>query len=108
MGRKAIVYKKEVLLFFNDLIYELYTFGYFSFKESAKKYTRNILKYIEQNIENAPKKIPPMALNHIGSYYIFYKASNYTTWYIFFDVNNDKYIIGSIFNNHYYLAKYLN
>ena len=44
---------------------------------------------------------------HLGKKYIFYKANSRTTWYVFFESNENKILITGILNNHCEEAKWL-
>jgi hypothetical protein len=108
MGEIKIIYKNDLAIFFNSLIYDLYAQEYFGFLESAIEYKEKIIQYIESNIGKALTREAPDKLKFLGSRYFFYKMNSYTTWYIFYEQKESSYLITEIFNNHYYLAKYLN
>lgn len=108
MGKAVVVYKEEVVSFFNELIFELYLSQYFGFVDTAIDYKDKIIDYIEANITNVLTLVTPHKLKHLGSFYFFFKVNQNTTWYIFFEAENNNYIITGIINNHSIWAKYLN
>jgi hypothetical protein len=108
MGEIKIIYKSDLEIFFNNLIYDLYVQEYFGFLESAIEYKEKIIRYIKSNIGKALTREAPEKLKYLGSQYFFYKMNSYTTWFIFYEQKESNYLITGIFNNHYYLVKYLN
>lgn len=108
MEEIKIFYKKEVEIFFNEFIYDLYSNDYFGYLESAIEYKDRIIQFIEDNIVFYTKKRTPSQLSYLGNNYFFYKINNNTTWFIFFEYRENTYLITDIFNNHNYLAKFLN
>ena len=107
MEEIKIFYKSDVEYFINELIYILYKENYFSYLKNAIEYKDKIIDYIDQNICSFPSKTTPLILNHLGSNYMFYKSNPRTTWYIFFDKEDNQYLITFITNNHTEIAKYL-
>jgi len=106
MEEIKIFYKVEVEHFLNNLIYILYKEDYFSYMENAIEYKDNIIDFIDQNIQSFPHKLTPLPLFHLGSNYIFYKSNARTTWYIFFEKEENQYLITNISNNHTEIAKF--
>ncbi|MEX0996291.1 MAG: hypothetical protein WDZ45_04520 [Flavobacteriaceae bacterium] len=100
MGKITILYKPEVEYYINDLVHTLYLEGYFSFLENAVEYTNGIIDFIENAIHTFPYKITPLNLNHLGSKYIFYNPNKRTTWFIFFESQEDTFLVTYITNNH--------
>lgn len=84
MEELKIFYKKEVEIFFNELISDLYSNDYFCYLESAIEYMDRIIQIIEDNIVFYTKKRTPNQLRYLGNNYFFYKINNNTTWFIFF------------------------
>lgn len=97
----------EVELFINDLIDILFQQEYFGFEEDAQKYAFKIVDFIENAIFTFPPKIAPIQLQKLGSNYIFYKPNQNTTWFIFYELSQNKYLITKIINNHSLEAKWL-
>ena len=104
---EKIVFRKEVLEYFDELFFILFEQEYFSFEDNAHKYIDKIVQFIYDDIVTFPHKYSPKELKHLGSKYIFYKANSRTLWYIFFENKDEKYIITGILNSHSEDAKYL-
>ncbi len=102
-----VQYQNNVLDYFDDLIFVLFENEYFGFVESAEEYVIKISNFINANIETFPSKIAPNRLKRFGSNYIFFKINSRTTWYIFFENQDNKYLITNIINNHCEEAKWL-
>ena len=107
MEKAEVKFKPEIVTYLNKLVLKLFEAQYFGFMESAIKYKDELIDYIESNISIFPKKITPLYLTKYGSYYMFYKTNKRTTWYIFYEKENNKYLVTFITNNHEYLVKYL-
>ena len=102
-----LIYQNNVLDFFNDLTYKLFDLEYFGFVESSENYIDRIVDFVEENIQNFPKRKTPLKLKRFGNNYIFFKINLRTTWYIFFEEQNNIFLITYILNNHCAEAKYL-
>jgi hypothetical protein len=85
-----IQYKPEVEYYLEDLIDILFEEEYFGFESYAQDYGAKIIDFIENNISIFPSRISPRILKNFGSNYIFYKANQRTTWYIFFEKLENK------------------
>ena len=107
MEEVKIVFQKEAILFLDDLIEILFRKNYFSYKENSEAYVSDIYQFIEENISSFPNKNVPNVLKHLGSKYIFYNSNQRTTWFVFFENQNNNYLITYILNNHCIEAKYL-
>jgi hypothetical protein len=107
LGKITIRYKKEVVDFLNQLVFDLFEKEYFSFLESAITYKNAIIKYIHSNIDTAPSKKTPPKLSHLGEKYITFNSNKRTAWYIIFIQNGDRYLVTSILNNHSKEAQWL-
>lgn len=90
----------EVITFLNELIGQLFHKEYFGFEDSAQLYVQKIYDFIENDLMNFPHKTTPVKLKKFGSNYAFYRPNNRTTWYVFFEKNNNRYLITYITNNH--------
>ncbi len=97
----------EAALSLDNLIDILYHNEYFGFTDSAENYVNRIYDFIYLNIHSFPNKISPKALAGLGTNYIFYKINPRTTWYIFFEKNQENYLVTQIINNHCEEAKWL-
>lgn len=107
MEEIEIQYLPEVEEYLNELIYLLFQKEYFGFIESAFKYIDNLTDFVEKNINNFPAKNTPSNLIELGSKYIFYKANQNTTWYIFFERSQNRYLITFITNNYSEIIQFL-
>jgi hypothetical protein len=90
----------EVIIFLNELVELLFYKEYFGFEDSPQFYVQNIYDFIENDLINFPHKTTPIKLKKLGSNYVFYKPNNRTTWYIFFEKSNNRYLITHLTNNH--------
>ncbi len=100
MEKVSIQYLPEIEDFINNLSDLLFEKEYFSLYEYSANYVDNLTFFIEKELFNFPHKITPINLKKIGSNYAFYKPNNRTTWYIFFEKSNNRYLITYITNNH--------
>ena len=73
---------------------------YFSFIENVDFYIDRIYDFIDHNIDKAISRISPDKFQKHGEKYLKYTANNRTTWYIFFDEKDGKYLVNFILNNH--------
>lgn len=97
---EKVIFTKNTLDYFDNLVFTLFSENYFAYEESAQKYVGKIVDFIVNKIHDFPHRNAPSPLKHLGDFYIFYKANKRTTWYIFFEKRDKKYIITSIFNNY--------
>lgn len=97
-----IVYSSGALQYLDDLILLLLRKEYFSFKDTAINYVRDIKDFIQKNIAIVPSKKAPARFNKISTNvkYISYKRNKHTTWFIFFTQKDNRYFIEHITNNH--------
>ena len=95
-----IFFEEEVLDYLDGLLYKLNKQKYFSYEENVEAYVLKLLNFIYESIKTFPAKNTPNKLILYGSKYIFYKANARTTWYIFFESQNDDFLITHIINNH--------
>ncbi|OHT43242.1 hypothetical protein [Flavobacterium tructae] len=102
---EKVIFEKEVLDYFDDLVFALFKEEYFGFPESAQNYVDKIVVFIISDISSFPHKKTPKLLQYLGSNYIFYKPNAETTWYIFFEKRNQNYLITGIVNNYSAEAK---
>ncbi|MDR6966728.1 hypothetical protein J2X31_000726 [Flavobacterium arsenatis] len=106
MEKSIIVYLPEVEDYINDLVLNLFNENYFNYIENAIAYKDQLINFIESSISTFPPQKSPKALIHFGGQYIFYKSNQRTTWYVFFESRNNKYLITFITNNHSEDAKW--
>jgi hypothetical protein len=103
-----VLIQNEVINYLDELIFILYKDEYFSYLENAENYVLNIYDYIEKYIPLDIHKKSPEKLNKFGSFYIFYNSNPRTTWFIFFNKKDEKYIVTHISNNHHFDANKFN
>ena len=107
MEEIKLIIDEEASLYLDELIEVLYKNDYFGYIESAERYVSKIYSFIFDNLETFPPKTTPAELQKFGSTYIFYKINPRTTWYIFFEKQNNSYLVSKIINNHCKEAKWL-
>lgn len=88
---------KKVNVLLQKINQKLHNKKYFGSKELATEYVLNLIDFI-YTIPNISHRITKNAMH--GKYYSTYKYSFNTTWYVSFDIENDKYIVKNITNNH--------
>ncbi len=103
----TIIYTNDFIKYLDSLVYILYKKEYFGFIESADVYIDKIYEFIEESIETFPPKKTPKELKNFGQNYIFYKSTQRTTWYIFFEKFNNNYLITNILNSNSEEVKFL-
>ncbi|WP_291285946.1 hypothetical protein [Flavobacterium sp.] len=104
---EKIIFEKEVLNSFEDLVFALFKEEYFGFLESSQNYVGKIVDFVISGISSFPHKKTPKSLQYLGLHYVFYKTNGRTTWYIFFDKKDQNYLITGIINNYCVEAKEL-
>jgi hypothetical protein len=107
VGKIEVIFTPSVIRYLDDLVVILYKKQYFGFIESAEEYVDDIYDVIPERIKKSPHKKTPIALQYLGSNYIFYKTNARTTWYAFFEQRNQNYLITGIVNNYSIEAKEL-
>lgn len=95
-----VQFQNNVLNYFDELIFVLFEDEYFGFVESSEEYISRIVDFIYFNIDRFPSKKTPIQLQKFGPNYIFYKINPRTTWYIFFEKENNNYFVTHLMNNH--------
>ena len=105
MGK--IIFKDEILFYFDELINTLFFEEYFSYTENAQEYVAKIVDFVISEIHNFPHQKTPKALKYLGSNNIFYKSNKRTTWYIFLERKDTDFLITGIINNHCEEVKFL-
>ena len=97
-----VAFHPHVIDFLEQLTFELYEKGYFGFYDSACVYVDRMIDDISSNIHiKLSKKAPPLFdKNGRNMFYVSYQPNDQTTWYIFFNVNDERYLIRYITNNH--------
>ena len=108
MERK-VIHTAEIEDFVYDLTYTLFQKKYFSFLEDAQQYVNNLFYYVKKYIGILPGKDAPSYFNSYGENlkYITYQSNKATTWYIFYQQEENVFLICYISNNHFE-GKYFN
>jgi hypothetical protein len=85
-----------------EMVEILYQLGYFGHKENAVRYVIGLAHEIRDTLPNRQKKQAPPYFNRYGKgmYYSVFKKNNNTSWYVFFNYEDDIYYIRYIGNNH--------
>lgn len=104
---KVVRLQKNVSDYLEQLVFELFLKDYFSFESSAQNYVQKIYDFIENQLVIFLYKITPDKLKTLGSKYCFYKPNNRTTWYIFFECSEDKFLVTFITYNYSPIVAYL-
>lgn len=107
MEEITIILRKNVTDYLEELISILYENEYFGFESDAEKYVQKIYDFIEYNLPIFPSKETPNHLTELGSRYIFYKANSNTTWFIFFENQNNRFLVTFITNSHSEIVQFL-
>ena len=104
-----VVILPEVIDYLEELTFTLFEKGYFSYYEVACKYIDDLFDDILLNLPLKPKKKAPGNFSKFGKdlFFVSYTPNKRTTWYIFFNVKDDRYLIRHISNNHI-AGKYFN
>lgn len=97
---EKVIFKGQVLDYFDELVYTLFREEYFSYPKNAQLYVDKIVDFVILEINSFPHKVTPQKLQYLGSNYIFYNANARTTWYIFFEKQDTVFLITGIINNH--------
>lgn len=107
MEEITVILRKNVTDYLEELIFILYGNEYLGFESDAEEYVQKIYDFIEYNLPIFPFKKTPENLSQLGSKYIFYKANHTTTWYIFFENVENRYIVTFITNSHSEIVQHL-
>ncbi len=103
-----ISYSKFAIDFLDELIFILYNENYFGFIENAESYVDEIYDSTKAYILLKQYKKSPEKLKKHGNFYVTFKVNKKTTWYIFFNKKDNKYLVKYITNNHNKEAIWLN
>lgn len=99
---KQVLFAPDVEEDLYELIRILVDKQYLGTYDFAISYVEDIISYTQNHIENYPHKRVPshFALYGVDTYYIVYKRSSNTTWYIIFEEQEEAYFVTQITNNH--------
>ena len=95
-----IIFHKDAEDYLSELVDVLYEKEYFGFEESAVSYVDDLIDDIVNNLHRKLKKKSPGQFLKYGDRYATYRRNNKTSWYVFFEVENDTYYVNYIANNH--------
>lgn len=109
MEKTIIVLAPHADDYLTELVTTLYREEYFGFEEDAHEYAEKIRSSIYADIPSIiTHHKTPEGLKKYGTYYIKIKVNRRTTWYVFFEKNNNRYFVEFITNNHSPEAGYFN
>ena len=103
-----VIFIPEVRQYYQSLIPTLYEKGYFSYREDARKYVKELIYDIKTNLPGKFKRPAPQYFSDRygkGLYYAVFQVKNKRTqWYAFFRIytkdGNTYYQVRYISNNH--------
>ena len=101
-----VFFLPEIQKYYDELEQILYEKGYFVFKESSKKYVKELIDEIITKLPIYPSKPAPKYFDKYGKNmkYTGFRKNRNTTWYVFFDTyeveNEIFYLVRYIANNH--------
>jgi hypothetical protein len=99
---KRIITTDDVKIFLEELFNILLEKQYFSCQKNARTYVDRLIHYTEQYIGIISEKNAPPYFNRYGINlkYITYRANKTTSWYIFYQRQDNVFLIRHITNNH--------
>jgi hypothetical protein len=107
-----VFFLPEVFKYFEEVAQILYEGGYFGFKETAEKYTIELIHSIKVDLPICLHKPAPKYFDKYGKNmeYAGFRKNKNTMWYVFFQKYKENgtkiYLIRYIANNHT-IAQYL-
>ena len=107
-----VLFLPKVREYYDKLEQILYEKGYFSFPESSKKYVKDLIDDIQENLPAKRHQPAPCYFDKYGKgmKYASFKKNKHTTWYIFFKTYQENgeevYLVRYVANNHT-VAQYL-
>lgn len=100
MEKIEIQYIRAVKHYLNGLVDVLFQEGYFNYEENAHVYVRDLIGAVEESINTQKHKKTPDELMVYGEFYVSYKSTKRTAWYIFFSRMGNRCLVRYITNNH--------
>jgi hypothetical protein len=97
---KRIIYAKSFENYLTDLIDILFYKDYFSYIENAENYVVALKDEIEDYIDVKQHYQTPKKLSRHGNHFIIISLNNRTSWYVFFEKKDNRFLIQYITNNH--------
>lgn len=103
-----IIYAASVREYLKEVSEILYEKEYFGFEDDAAEYIDLLTLDINETLPRRLKKPAPAYFSRYGKgmYYSVFKKNNNTSWYVFFNHEDDIYYIRYIGNN-YTCSQYL-
>jgi len=97
-----VIFSPQVRTYFQELEDILFQEEYFGFEDSAIRYVRELFFEIRDSLPNKLKKPAPTYFNRYGKHlsYATFKKNDNTQWYVFFNYEDDIYLVRYIGNNH--------
>jgi len=97
-----VIFAPEVRSYLKELSELLYEKDYFGFEDAAYEYVEDLVLDIMASLPNKLKKSAPTYFNRYGKHlsYATFKKNDNTQWYIFFNHEDDIYLVRYIGNNH--------
>ncbi len=83
-----------------ELVEILFVNNYFGFESDCQIYGDRIYDFVVNNINFPTSRISPQKFKKYGEKYLKYTANKRTTWYIFFDQKDHRFLVNHILNNH--------
>ena len=102
----SVLFRPEVLKYSKNLVQILYEHGYFGFKDSAKKYVKELFDEISSSLPIRLHKPAPKYFEKYGHNmkYAAFRKNKHTIWYVFFETYLEHeeviYFVRYITNNH--------
>ena len=104
---KRIIYSKFFENYLNELIDILFYQEYFSYIENAEKYVVALKEDIEKYIDVKQQYQTPKNLSRHRNLFIVVSLNNKTSWFVFFEKKDNRFLIQYITNNHMEEASFL-
>ena len=97
---KVVIFSDGFHQSIEELVEILFKKEYFGFKIDCHFYADKIYEFVEHNINFPITRNSPEKYHRFGKKYLKYTANKRTTWYIFFDQKDHKFLVKYILNNH--------
>jgi hypothetical protein len=97
---KIVTYSNFFNNYLTDLIDVLFFEDYFSYVENAENYAIKLRFEIDNYIDFKQHHFSPKKLKIYGEYYITVSLNKRTTWFVFFDKKDNRFLVQFITNNH--------
>ncbi|MDR1602302.1 MAG: hypothetical protein LBS42_07740 [Tannerella sp.] len=102
MVKPVVIFHPSVVEYLDTLGKQLFDNEYFGYRENAVQYIQRMVDYIASHIHLQAAIPAPEYFEKYGSHlkYITYHSTKRTTWYIFFQHPDHRFLIRHITNNH--------